>query len=140
MSSSKISITPIPAGPTGWFGRVLASVGVLMVIAAGIAISPAARSAGLGWTESTRTIPVVQPTAANDRSNSIESGSEVRHVVRPLRSPPRTGLASPEPVGSNDARRFDRPSLARRLMSAVIDRTKAELDRLRGAIVTASAD
>ncbi len=139
MSSSKISITPTPAGQTGWFGRVLTGLGVLLVIAAGIAISPAATNAGHGWSGSPREVQT-QPTAARDRSESIDTGSVMRRVVRPMPAAPRPDVVAPESVASIKTRRVDRPSLARRLLSAAVDRTKAELDRLRGVVVTASAD
>ncbi len=140
MSSPKISITPSPAGSTGWFGRVMTGLGVLLVVAAGIAISPAATNASHGWSESSRTVHVAEPTATNDRSDSIDAGPRVRRVSHPVRTPPRAEVAAPAPVAANEARRTDSPSLARRLITVVVDRTKAELDRLRGVVVTASAD
>jgi hypothetical protein len=140
MSSPKISITSNPAGQTGWFGRVLAGIGVLVVIIAGIGISPAARSAGHGWTESTRAIQAVPPTAAIDRSDVIDAGSPIRRVVRPVRNAPRADVDPPESVASNDAGGSDRPSLVRRFLTAVATRTKAELDRRRRMVVTAAAE
>jgi hypothetical protein len=139
MSSPKISITPNPAGSTGWFGRVMTGLGVLLVVAAGIAISPAATNAGHGWSGSTRSVQT-PTTAATERSESIDAGPAMRRVARPIVTPPRPEVTTPESVASVDTRRADRPSLARRLLSAAVDRTKAELDRLRGAVVTASAD
>jgi hypothetical protein len=139
MSSPKISITPNPAGSTGWFGRVLTGLGVLLVVAAGIAISPAATNAGHGWSGSMRGVQA-PPSAAADRSESIDAGPTMRRVARPMLTPPRPEVPTPESVASVETRRADRPALARRLLSAAVDRTKAELDRLRGVVVTASAD
>jgi hypothetical protein len=169
MSTPQISLTPNagPMGPIGWLGRMMAGLGVLVVITAGIAISPAATNAGHDWSHADeRAAP--EPAALAERpglDRPHESmttvqrsnvGPDIVQVAHPLsRDLSRPGSGSPmdgstaSPTDRVDAPRFEpvaarptasRPGLGLQMLGHLLERATAEFERLRDVVVTASAD
>ena len=160
MSTLKISLAPNPAGRTGWFGRAMAGLGVLAIIAAGIAISPAATNAGHEWTRSMQraAAPVNAAVAERpradvrrpdrfdapterhpDRATERRGRREIRRVVHPVpvvdQGPEPVRI---DPVAVDDPTRRD--AFARRVVARLIEGAKSGFERLtRGVVVTSAA-
>lgn len=163
MSTSKISLAsnPVgPIGPAGWFARTMTGLGVLAVIVAGIAISPAATNAGHEWTHADsgraghaashadhpRRSPADVATSTPER-RGVRPAAEA--VVRPATWPPFERIAHPlppvdqaeslrvEPVAAHDS--TSRPGFARRVVGSLLQHAKSGLERLSARVVVRTA-
>jgi len=160
MSTLKTSLTPNPAGRTGWFGRAMAGLGVLAIVATGIAISPAATNAGHEWTLSMQKAAAPADAAvaerprpeahrperfdataesAADRDTERRGRREIHRVVHPVPViDQRLESVRIDPVAVDDANR--RETLARRVVARLIEGAKSGFERLaRGVVVTSAA-
>ncbi len=152
MITPKTSLSPTPTGSAGWVGRldridrgnrvnrinrinrIMAGLGVMTVIAVGLAISPAATNAAHEWSRATG---LSEPPPATMAEGPRRSRPETRPVSRPVPSIDRSEPLRVEPVAVQ--RPADRPALARRVISRLMARARSGLERLAGGVVVTSA-
>lgn len=161
MIAPKTSRTTTPAGDTGWVARVVSGLGIAVVVAAGIVLSPGGTSAGQDWSDASPATPIAGSTTPVTRlapERAEFDAADASHSTRLIRADqpklmPRPATATPRRTirFEQGERPSSSPTVMRDRVSSIeageprrspidrlLTRVRSQFERWGGVVVTSA--
>ena len=161
MIAPKTSRTTTPAGDTGWVARVVSGLGIAVVVAAGIVLSPGGTSAGQDWSDASPTTPIAGSTTPLNRLvpepvdlDTIDTSSNTRLIradrpklmPRPATATPRRTIRFEQddrpsfspPVMTDQVSSIEAGEPRRSPIARILTNVRSQLERWSGVVVTSA--
>ena len=157
MIAPRTSRTTTSAGDTGWVARVASGIGISVVVAAGIVLSPGGTSAGQDWSDAPSTTPQTRLAPERDgrigRDLAIKPGGvrligtdRTKPLIRPALATPhaRPAIELDEhrslstPTAGDQVSTIETSEPRRSPIARILTRVRSQLDRWRGVMVTSA--